>query len=384
MIDLGVIKNHDKTHIKSLVPPLNIFPTDKTSQRSISLPASKINQLKRGKGINGEEIRIDISQVNLNSDNNTTQNKEILENKNDVKHESKARKIARYDGICSKISDCLYIGSDTIARDCDTLVKCGITHVLNCAGTICENYFPDQFIYKTLYLYDGSNENIDCLFYSVLDFMDSAISKGGVVYVHCHQGISRSSAMLILYLMWKKNQNFIKTHEFVKARREICNPNAGFTCQLLSWWSNRNSNDCKPRFFIITPHRKESFDTPVLREVSTISKDTLDSRGCFILLYNNDLIFYWKGSNAHMFLRKSSRKFVKLLQRFDNAPERVLKEKQGSESDEFFKYFPDLNPAETASISRNHEYDQYFDLLDLLSKSKMRKRKPRSLSEKSV
>jgi len=327
----------------SKVPPI-AFPTDKVSYRSISLPASKIEELKN------EDFRIDMAAIDTDISSEM------------VPPESKARKIARYDKICSKITDNLYIGSDTIARDVETLKRCGVTHILNCAGVICENYFPDEFVYKKLYLYDGSTDRADCLFYNVLEFMDDAISKDGVVFVHCHQGISRSSAMLILYLMWKENRPFISAHEFVKARREVCNPNAGFTCQLLDWWNARKFEEKPMRIFIVTPHRKECPDTPALRELSDIPK-FLDPRGCYIM-FNQEKLFSWRGQENHMFVRKSARRFVKLLQRFDNAPSQVSRQVQGEETEEFSKIFPSLVLPE--NIQYNSEYNQYFDLLALL------------------
>ena len=59
------------------------------------------------------------------------------------------------------------------------LKRNGITHVLNCAGMVCPNYFPDDFVYRTLWLSDGKTENIQSHFYHVLDFMDDAIENGG-------------------------------------------------------------------------------------------------------------------------------------------------------------------------------------------------------------
>lgn len=202
--------------------------------------------------------------------------------------------------------------------------------------------------------------------------MDSVISNGGIVFVHCHQGISRSSAMLILYLMWKNNTSFYDTHEFVKARREICNPNAGFICQLLSWWTGRLLENKKFRFFIVTPHRKDCPDIPALREFDCDIKNlnfSLDPRFCYIF-YDSNEIFYWKGNLTHRFLRKSARRYIKLLQRFDKAPNTVLNESQGNESELFSDLFPNLVLSD--SIKQIPENDQYFELLELLPKQKQK------------
>lgn len=65
--------------------------------------------------------------------------------------------------------------------------------------------------------------------------MDSAIESGGIVFVHCKAGISRSATSVISYLMKKYSWTLSKTTTFVKSRRSVICPNFGFTRQLQEW-----------------------------------------------------------------------------------------------------------------------------------------------------
>lgn len=112
------------------------------------------------------------------------------------------------DVQCSEITDGLYLGSETVSANLELLKKNGITHILNCAGAICKVYHPEHFQYRVLYLLDGREEDITCLFYDVIDWIENARNSGGRVFIHCQQGVSRSSAMAICYLMWKNNSTF--------------------------------------------------------------------------------------------------------------------------------------------------------------------------------
>ena len=52
--------------------------------------------------------------------------------------------------------------------------------------------------------------------------------------VHCSQGVSRSAALLIGYLMWRLDKPYDEVYTQVKAIRGVANPNIGFTCQVIS------------------------------------------------------------------------------------------------------------------------------------------------------
>ena len=49
----------------------------------------------------------------------------------------------------------LFLGSDAVARNRDTLRQAGITHVVNCVGFLYPAYFKDELTYKVLFLQGG-------------------------------------------------------------------------------------------------------------------------------------------------------------------------------------------------------------------------------------
>jgi len=51
--------------------------------------------------------------------------------------------------------------------------------------------------------------------------------------VHCREGVSRSATMVLAYVMWQQGLTFEVAFQNLRKVRPICNPNTGFTCQLL-------------------------------------------------------------------------------------------------------------------------------------------------------
>lgn len=82
---------------------------------------------------------------------------------------------------------------------------------------------------------DDVDSDIESLFSEGVQFIsDGLYDKGAIVIVHCIMGISRSSSMIIAYLMSSYKLRYQEALKKVKAVRSIVKPNDGFVKQLTS------------------------------------------------------------------------------------------------------------------------------------------------------
>ena len=65
---------------------------------------------------------------------------------------ARRHKMAQYEKKCSKVLDGLFVGGEFPARDFPTLQANGITHVINCVGSVYPSFHAGKLSYKTLYL----------------------------------------------------------------------------------------------------------------------------------------------------------------------------------------------------------------------------------------
>jgi protein-tyrosine phosphatase len=132
-----------------------------------------------------------------------------------------------YQQESSKMSNHLFLSSQSVAKDKTLLEKCKITHILNVSSLTTRNYYESEYIYKSWPLLDDGNQSLLSVLIESIAFMDVAISQGGNVLVHCEKGVSRSACFIIGYLMWKEGLTFAKSLDRVKSIRPIVSPNAG-------------------------------------------------------------------------------------------------------------------------------------------------------------
>jgi hypothetical protein len=96
----------------------------------------------------------------------------------------------------------------------------------------------------------------------VIDFFNAAKKEGGRIYVHCVQGISRSTTMCLAYMIFTNKTTLDDGLNFIRERRQIANPNMTFMAQLI-WFYKRlygNSIDSipvNPRVFLVSSHQPE-------------------------------------------------------------------------------------------------------------------------------
>ena len=103
-------------------------------------------------------------------------------------------------GDLDEIMPRLYLGSMFAAGELETLEECKVTHILT-MGSDMDPKFPDKFEYKICEVDDDETSNIKKYFPEGIEFIETALESGGCVLVHWSAGVSRSSTMIIAYLM---------------------------------------------------------------------------------------------------------------------------------------------------------------------------------------
>ena len=79
---------------------------------------------------------------------------------------------------------------------------------------------------------DDKDEKISQYFFEGHNIINKALAENKNVIVHCAAGISRSSSLVIAYLMIENRWLYEEAYNYVKSKRSIINPNIGFVKQL--------------------------------------------------------------------------------------------------------------------------------------------------------
>ena len=127
-----------------------------------------------------------------------------------------------------KITDKIYLGGVEGLSEYEyfkTEQIQNILSVLNDAPKIPEGKNINQ---KIINIDDLFSENIMKYFKECIEY----IEKSDKIFIHCTCGVSRSSTIVLAYLMWKTHSNFNDVYSFVKKRRPEIDPNNGFRSQL--------------------------------------------------------------------------------------------------------------------------------------------------------
>uniref|UniRef100_A0A5B7AV21 Protein-tyrosine-phosphatase MKP1 n=1 Tax=Davidia involucrata TaxID=16924 RepID=A0A5B7AV21_DAVIN len=289
---------------------------------------------------NGERLKLDLSTIQRNSDKNGGL----------VKREE----IALFDKECSKVAEHIYLGGDAVARARDILKQNGITHILNCVGFVCPEYFKADFVYRTLWLQDSPSEDITSILYDVFDYFEYVREQGGRVFVHCCQGVSRSTSLVIAYLMWIEGQSFDDAFQRVKAARGIADPNMGFACQLLQCQKRVHAFPLSPssllRMYRIAPHSPYDPLHLVPKMLNDPSPSALDSRGAFVI-HIPSAIYVWIGKKCEAIMERDARGAVSQIVRYERVQGPIVMIKEGEEPPYFWDAFSNLLPLMDKSSS---------------------------------
>ncbi|KAL6619776.1 hypothetical protein ACP70R_031677 [Stipagrostis hirtigluma subsp. patula] len=274
-----------------------------------------------------------------------------------LRSQGRKDQIAFFDKECSKVAEHVYLGGDAVAKNRDILRKNGITHVLNCVGFVCPEYFKSDLVYRTLWLQDSPTEDITSILYDVFDYFEDVREQGGRVFVHCCQGVSRSTSLVIAYLMWREGQSFDDAFQFVKAARGIANPNMGFACQLLQCQKRVHAIPLSPnsvlRMYRMAPHSQYAPLHLVPKMLNEPSPAALDSRGAFIVHVLSS-IYVWVGMKCDLVMEKDARAAAFQVVRYEKVQGHIKVVREGLEPQEFWDAFSSspLNSDSNTKVSK--------------------------------
>lgn len=135
----------------------------------------------------------------------------------------------------------LYLGPYSAASKSrfNSLNEKGITHIVcirhNVEAHIIKPNFPDKIKYLVVEMADTFTQNLITHLSECRSFIDECLASGGKCLVHGSNGISRSAAVVIAYVMEKMVLPYRDAIKYVQNRRYCINPNDGFKRQLIEY-----------------------------------------------------------------------------------------------------------------------------------------------------
>ncbi|NXW58082.1 DS22A phosphatase, partial [Eurystomus gularis] len=124
----------------------------------------------------------------------------------------------------------LYLGNIRDSEDRENLLRNGVTHILsvhNSAKPVLED-----MTYLCISASDSSSQNLLQHFKECIKFIHECRLGGGGCLVHCLAGVSRSTTVLVAYLMTVTELGWETCLAATKAVRSYVSPNFGFQQQL--------------------------------------------------------------------------------------------------------------------------------------------------------
>jgi len=134
-----------------------------------------------------------------------------------------------YEFSGNEVYDNVYIGSYSDTVCLKELKNEGITHILSAVNV--DPFWSEEFVYEKVPYRDSENENIMKHMNKAIEFIEDA-RKEGKVFVHCFYGVSRSTSLVMGYLLMKEGYTYEEALEIIKHKRNIANPNKKFEKQL--------------------------------------------------------------------------------------------------------------------------------------------------------
>ncbi|CAF3828715.1 unnamed protein product [Rotaria sp. Silwood1] len=129
----------------------------------------------------------------------------------------------------------LYLGTGHQATNWKVVRDLKITHIIN-ISVEHQCVFADKIKYLHIELEDNEDVLLKDRFDETIRFMNMAFQNpSNRILIHCNLGISRSSTLILAYLIKTYNATLYEAYKFLRHRRPIVCPNMGFLHQLIEY-----------------------------------------------------------------------------------------------------------------------------------------------------
>ncbi|KAM5138791.1 dual specificity protein phosphatase 22-A-like [Mantella aurantiaca] len=128
------------------------------------------------------------------------------------------------------ILDGFYLGNLRDAEDTPSLSRNGVTHIVSVHNN-AKPLLPEK-TYLCIAASDSSSQNLIQHFRKCIKFIHECRRHGGGCLVHCLAGVSRSTTLVVAYLMTVTTFGWEDCLSAVKTVRSYADPNLGFQQQL--------------------------------------------------------------------------------------------------------------------------------------------------------
>ena len=129
----------------------------------------------------------------------------------------------------SKIIENLYLGNIDDVQSDKFIRENNIKLIINAAIEVIVPIHEDVNIIMNLQWHDSMEQSINFCFLDYLtNVIHSFLKENKAVLVNCFAGISRSSTIVIAYMMKYYNMTFDEAFNYVQSKRWIVNPNPNF------------------------------------------------------------------------------------------------------------------------------------------------------------
>lgn len=198
-------------------------------------------------------------------------------------HWEKIDKQARWREHLSEIVPNIFISSEVVAKNGDILRRAGITHILNTCEQVCQS--AEGFTKLAFRMNDGGGDTIFSTIWRAVAFIEDALENNGKVLVHCQEGVSRSTSIVIGYLIIKEGYDYPKAFKTVRSCRRVASPNPRFIAQLMQLSEICGTSSTRTCFFSkekqipfeIVERRSEVIAMPMTERID-------GKKGCFVVV----------------------------------------------------------------------------------------------------